>query len=183
MDAAPFVMPSVLFVCLGNICRSPAAEGVFKAIVAKDAGNDAAKYRIDSCGTGGGNPGWYEPNGWSYHEGEASDARMTKEARKRGYTLTSRARSLTPKDIETFDLIICMEEKNREAVLEAANAWGGAECRELAKSKVSMMCDYCTEFKNAKRVPDPWYEGGFDHVLDLLEDACTGLYRHMSSNL
>jgi protein-tyrosine phosphatase len=169
-------MPSVLFVCLGNICRSPTAEAVFKDIVAK--GNFSKNvFLIDSCGTGGGNPDWFRAGGWAYHEGEASDARMTKEAKKRGYQLTSRARSLTKKDIETFDYIICMEDKNKQAVLEAAEAWGGVETKELAKHKICMMCSYCTQFTPAKRVPDPWYEGGFDHVLDLLEDACQGLYK------
>ncbi|TMW55986.1 hypothetical protein Poli38472_008634 [Pythium oligandrum] len=171
-------MPSVNFVCLGNICRSPAAEGVFRAIVEREAGERAASYRIDSCGTGGGNPGWYQEGGWSYHTGESSDSRMKKEAKKRGYNLTSRARTLTPKDIEEFDYLICMEDKNRTAVLEAAEAWGGAPLRALAKEKTKMMTAYCTKFTDVKRVPDPWYEGGFDHVLDLLEDACEGLYQH-----
>ncbi|KAF1330904.1 Protein tyrosine phosphatase, partial [Globisporangium splendens] len=173
-------MASVLFVCLGNICRSPAGEAVFNAIVEQRAsapgGLAASAFRVDSCGTGGGNPDWYCPGGWSYHEGDKSDSRMTKEARKRGYTLTSRARPLTKRDIDEFDYIICMEDKNRNAVLEAAQAWGGAACKELAAQKVTMMTSYCTKFKSATRVPDPWYEGGFDHVLDLLEDACAGLY-------
>ena len=135
-------MVNVLFVCLGNICRSSSAEAVFKAIVAKESALDASSFHIDSCGTGGGNPDWYCVDGWSYHEGEASDARMTKEARKRGYTLTSRARTLTRKDFDQFDYIICMEDKNRNAVLEAAEAWGGAEMKNLAKRKVLYCCSY-----------------------------------------
>lgn len=137
-------MASVLFVCLGNICRSPAGGGVFQSIVeqkARESGVDASAFRVDSCGTGGGNAGWYLPGGWAYHEGEKSDSRMTKEAKKRGYTLTSRARSLTKKDIEDFDYIICMEDKNRNAVLEAAASWGGDECKELAKQKVSVLVE------------------------------------------
>lgn len=128
-------MASVLFVCLGNICRSPTGEAVLKSIVAREGQEQA--FRIDSCGTGGGNSRWYEVGGWSYHEGEKADARMTKEAKKRGILLTSRARTLTQQDIEDFDYIICMEDKNRNAVLEAADAWGGKECRELAKIKVT----------------------------------------------
>ncbi|GLD94215.1 hypothetical protein PINS_up002826 [Pythium insidiosum] len=174
-------MVSVLFVCLGNICRSPAAEGIFKAVVAREAAADASSFRIESCGTGGGNPSWYEEGGWSYHTGESPDRRMSKEAKARGYSLTSRARTLTPRDIEEFDYIICMEGKNTAAVLEAAEAWGGATLREQAKQKTSMMTSYCTKFTTAKRVPDPWYEGGFDHVLDLLEDACQGLYNHIAA--
>lgn len=137
-------MASVLFVCLGNICRSPAGEGVFQSIAeirARESGVDASAFRVDSCGTGGGNAGWYLPNGWAYHEGEQSDARMTKEAKKRGYTLTSRARSLTKQDIEEFDYIICMEAKNRDAVLEAAASWGGDEYEQLAEQKVSVCID------------------------------------------
>lgn len=106
---------------------------------------------------------------------------MSKEAKKRGYKHTSRARTLTAHDIEDFDYIICMEEKNRVAVLEAAEYWGGTALRELAKQKTKMTCSYCTKFTDATRVPDPWYEGGFDHVLDLLEDACNGLYEHIVS--
>lgn len=170
-------MASVLFVCLGNICRSPAAEAVLKGIVEK--AGDATSFKIDSCGTGGGNPGWYQVGGWSYHEGEASDSRMTKEARKRGYNMTSRSRPLKISDFDEFDYIICMEDKNRDAVLEAAEAWGGAATKDLAKQKISMMTSYCKQYKGTTRVPDPWYEGGFDHVLDLLEDACAGLYEHI----
>jgi protein-tyrosine phosphatase len=165
-------MVSVLFVCLGNICRSPAGEAVLKGIVAQKAGANTSSFHIDSCGTGGGNPNWYGAGGWSYHEGDAADSRMTKEAKKRGYVMTSRSRPLSPQDIEQFDYIICMEDKNTAAVLEAAEAWGGASCRDLAKSKICMMTDYCKSFKDATRVPDPWYE-------DLLEDACDGLYDHI----
>ncbi|OQS01602.1 hypothetical protein ACHHYP_00582 [Achlya hypogyna] len=163
----------VLFVCLGNICRSPAAEGVFKAMVARDGAT--AKYDIDSCGTGGGSSGWYKPNGFSYHEGENSDSRMKKEAKKRGYHLTSKARPLTRDDLHRFDHVICMDSNNVRAVMEAATFWG-PEFAALAKAKVSTMCEYCIVNKGVTKVPDPWYEGGFDTVLDLLEDACEGLY-------
>ncbi|RLN67042.1 hypothetical protein BBP00_00001856 [Phytophthora kernoviae] len=175
-------MASILFVCLGNICRSPAAEAVLKGIVSERAGGDASSFHIDSCGTGGGNPSWYQAGGWSYHEGEASDSHMTKEAKKRGYIMTSRSRPLTKSDFDDFDYIICMEDKNRNAVLEAAEAWGGAPCKDLAAKKISMMTTYCKTFKDTTRVPDPWYEGGFDSVLDLLEDSCAGLYEHIVAN-
>lgn len=166
--------------CLGNICRSPAAEAVLKGIVARNAGNEVGSYRIDSCGTGGGSSSWYKAGGWSYHEGDASDSRMIKEAKKRGYIMTSRSRPLTKQDITDFDYIVCMDNANKVAVFEAAEAWGGVSCVDVAKSKISMMTDYCITCKGATRVPDPWYEGGFDRVLDLLEDACQGLYNHLS---
>ncbi|KAF0684880.1 Aste57867_23124 [Aphanomyces stellatus] len=163
----------VLFVCLGNICRSPAAEGVFKAIVAQKGEKDG--FLIDSCGTGGGSSGWYKPTGHSYHEGESSDSRMKKEAKKRGYRLTSRSRPLVREDLERFDHIICMDSANVQAVKEAAAFWG-PEYVAAASSKVSKMTTYCLVNTSATHVPDPWYDGGFDTVLDLLEDACEGLY-------
>ena len=104
---------------------------------------------------------------------------MTRVANKRGYSMTSRSRPLKQQDLDTFDYIICMDDNNKAAVLEAAEAWGGGPCRNLATRKISMMTDYCSTFEDETRVPDPWYEGGFDHVLDLLEDACDGLYHHI----
>ncbi|ETV83585.1 hypothetical protein H257_04283 [Aphanomyces astaci] len=170
----------VLFVCLGNICRSPAAEGVFKAIVHKTH-DTPGDFRIDSCGTGGGSSNWYKPNGSSYHQGESSDGRMKKEAKKRGYHLTSRSRPLVPDDLRTFDHIICMDGNNVRAVMEAAKFWG-PEFTALANTKVSKMTTYCVANTTATHVPDPWYEGGFDSVLDLLEDACHGLYAALSDS-
>lgn len=151
---------SVLFVCLGNICRSPAAEGVFSAVVAGKGSAEAARFRIDSCGTGGGNPGWYAPGGWSYHEGDRADSRMRKEATKRGYDLTSRSRPLTLKDVEEFDYIICMDDANCEAVLEAADAWGGADAKVLAKQKVTgwTTVSRCDQLCSSGRLMgDVWY--------------------------
>ncbi|CAI5725930.1 unnamed protein product [Hyaloperonospora brassicae] len=169
-------MVSVLFVCLGNICRSPAAEAVLKSIVARSEAAGAPSIHIDSCGTGGGASDWYLEGGTSYHEGDAADSRMIRAAHKRSYAMTSRSRPLTRRDIDDADYIVCMDERNEAAVLEAAEAWGGAPCRRLAASKLSLMTRYCTAFEGVACVPDPWYTGGFDHVLDLLEDACGGLY-------
>mmetsp|Transcript_45470 Transcript_45470/g.176813 ORF Transcript_45470/g.176813 Transcript_45470/m.176813 type:complete len:180 (+) Transcript_45470:708-1247(+) len=95
---------SVLFVCLGNICRSPTAEAMFKTVVEREG--KAATYEIDSCGTGGGNPDWFTEGGWSYHEGDSSDSRMMQTAAKRGIALTSRSRPLNKEDLEKFDRII-----------------------------------------------------------------------------
>ncbi|KDO20920.1 hypothetical protein SPRG_14151 [Saprolegnia parasitica CBS 223.65] len=120
-------MVGVLFLCLGNICRSPAAEGVFKGLVARDGKMSA--YDIDSCGTGGGASNWYKPNGFSYHEGDSADSRMKKEAKKRGYTLSSKSRPLTPEDLRRFDHIICMDSNNVRAVHEAATFWAPSTLR------------------------------------------------------
>jgi protein-tyrosine phosphatase len=97
--------------CTGNICRSPTAEATFRAL-AERAGR-AADFDIDSCGTGGGNPSWYQTNGFSYHEGDPADRRMTAAAHKRGVTLTSVSRPLKPCDFERFQYVIAMDEKNR----------------------------------------------------------------------
>lgn len=105
----------VLFVCLGNICRSPTAEAVFTTVAERRGVADTMT--IDSCGTGGGSPDWYREGGWSYHEGDAADARMRDHALRRGITLTSRSRPLTPQDLTTFDFIVAMV-----GVLESAQS-------------------------------------------------------------
>lgn len=163
---------NILFVCLGNICRSAAAEGVFKKLVKDDCKQN---YEIDSCGTGGGSENWYLEDGHAFHIGDAADKRMRKEGKKRGIEMTSRARSLTKEDLNHFDIIVAMDDNNVEEILKAANYWG-ASYGALAKQKTVLMCDYTTKYKGKTRVPDPYIEGGFDGVLDLLEDACLGLY-------
>jgi protein-tyrosine phosphatase len=146
---------SVLFVCLGNICRSPAAEAVFVAEVQKQ--NLAPYYTVDSAGIGG------------WHSGELPDARMRAHAVQRGYCLESRARQVCLADFDTFDLIVGMDDSNI------------ADLRRLALTqeqmqKIVRMTDFCTFFPN-DHVPDPYYGGadGFELVLDLLQDACKGL--------
>ncbi|CAM9743412.1 unnamed protein product [Chrysoparadoxa australica] len=158
---------SVLFVCLGNICRSPTAEAVFTQKV-QQSGIDASEWTIDSCGTGGGSGNWYEVGGMSFHEGESSDARMTKAAAKRGIKLTSISRPLNAKDLEKFDLIVGMDGANERAVLEASRFWGGDEMEALARGKLRLMTNYCREDKHSRAatVPDPYYGGdrGFETV-------------------
>ena len=146
----------VLFVCMGNICRSPSAEAVFTGLV-RDKGL-AGKFEIDSAGTGG------------WHVGQPADKRMQKHAVKRGFNLTSIARQFNPEyDFDHFDLIIAMDDENV------------AELHSLARNshdvkKIHKMTDYSKEWKYTE-VPDPYYGGdeGFELVLDLLEDACEGL--------
>ena len=142
----------ILFVCLGNICRSPAAEGVMKKLA------EGLPIEIDSAGTAG------------YHIGELPDVRMRSHARKRGYDLTSRARQFDPAtDFEIFDRIIAMDESNvRDLQM--------MDVKKKYHHKLSLMTDY-SHSMNVDEVPDPYYGGpeGFEHVLDILEDACAGL--------
>ena len=148
---------NVLFVCMGNICRSPSAEAVMKAYVEKEGLAD--KIYIDSAGT------------ISYHAGEPADSRMQKHAIKRGYNLTSISRQLTNYDFEEFEYVVGMDDENM------VNMKHFLPTPELA-NKMSKMTDYCSE-ASPGYVPDPYYGGseGFEHVLDLLEDACTGLLK------
>jgi protein-tyrosine phosphatase len=185
---------SVLMICWGNICRSPTAEAVFQAVVNK-AGQSSI-YTVDSCGTGGGNPDWYMENGWSHHEGNPADERMSKVAAKRGVTLTSRSRPLTPADLEKFDYLVAMDEKNARDIITAVDYWRGREFFEkqtkagipsasVMRTKVLRITDYCQMEKHKKydEVPDPYFGGmaGFELVLDLLEDACAGLVEEMNA--
>ncbi|GFR44260.1 hypothetical protein Agub_g5462 [Astrephomene gubernaculifera] len=170
----------VLFVCLGNICRSPTAEAVFRSVVER-AGLQAA-FDIDSCGTGGGNPDWFMEGGWSYHEGDPADSRMSMAARKRGVRLTSRSRPLQPPDFNRFQYIVGMDGANLKAIRTAADYWlvrpmGQGKVPPDYATRISLMTSYCRKSKGETEVPDPYYGGlsGFERVLDLLEDACEGL--------
>lgn len=147
---------SILFVCLGNICRSPSAEAVFKAIV--DRNGLGSQFTIDSAGTG------------AWHAGQPADKRMRQHARRRGYSLTSIARQFDPvTDYDKFDYIIGMDDENIRNLAALARD-------ENDLSKLSKMTDYCKTY-NYDIVPDPYYGGdeGFELVLDLLEDAGEGL--------
>lgn len=148
----------ILFVCLGNICRSSSAEGVMKQLVEK-AGR-ADEFVIDSAGI------------LSYHQGELPDPRMRAHAARRGYQLTHRSRPVCIDDFYDFDLIIGMDERNIEDLKERAPSLE-------AEQKIHRMTEYCTRFTHADHVPDPYYGGaeGFEYVLDLLEDACEGLLK------
>ena len=173
---------SVLMVCLGNICRSPSAEAVFRAVVERRGLADA--FWIDSCGTGGGAGGWYKDGGFSYHEGDPADPRMTAAASARGVVLTSRSRPLTPADVSRVDYILAMDASNESAIATAAEHWA-AKGKVKEKSaplpgRVSRLTSYLRDpalRASHSFVPDPYYGGpsGFETVLDLLEDACEGL--------
>lgn len=148
----------VLFVCLGNICRSPAAEGVMREIVRKHGDDD--RWMIDSAGTGG------------YHVGDLPDLRMRIAARGRGLTLDHICRQVRVADFDDFDLIIGMDASN------VANLRRLAPTAE-AEAKVHRIDEWFTPGARYDSIPDPYYEGeaGFQLVLDLLDDACNNLYR------
>lgn len=150
----------ILFVCLGNICRSAAAEAVMKAVLARK-GDD--RFFVDSAGI------------LSYHEGEKADHRMRYFAGLRGYDLTSISRPVRSSDFEEFDYIIGMDDSNIDDLKERA-----ATIEQEAK--IHKMTEFCVNIE-ADHVPDPYYGGneGFERVLDLLEDACEGFYQWLIS--
>lgn len=152
----------VLFICLGNICRSPAAEGVLKEIVRENGAEEG--WEIDSAGTGG------------WHAGELPDRRMRLHARERGLDLRHTCRKVTAQDFDEFDIIIPMDAQNM------------MDLRRLAPSleasrKLVPMAAFFTDTSRYDYVPDPYYEGaeGFELVLDLLQDACANLFNALNA--
>lgn len=146
------VVKSILFVCMGNICRSPSAEAVMKKMA-----QNCTDLLIDSAGT------------IAHHTGEPADARMQRHARQRDYQLTSISRPIVVEDFQQFDMIIGMDDDNMDYLYAHAGNY---------KDKLFKMTSFCTEF-DEDAVPDPYYGGdaGFELVLDLLEDACRGLMK------
>lgn len=146
----------ILFVCLGNICRSPAAEGVFCHLVGEEG--IASKFEVDSAGTYAG------------HAGELPDGRMRWHAAQRGYNLTHRSRPVRMSDFEDYDLIIGMDDRNYSRLRGFARS-------EDEENKIVRMIDLVRNYPHYDCVPDPYYEGaaGFEIVLDLLEDGCRNL--------
>ena len=152
-------MVKVLFVCMGNICRSPTAEGVFGKLVNEAGLSDMIE--IDSAGT------------HAYHVGEPPDARAQRHALGRGIDLSLlRARRATTEDFEYFDYVLAMDEDNMQHLLQV--------CPEHHQEKLQLFLDYAPHL-NYREVPDPYYGGakGFDHVLDLVEHAAAGLLEHI----
>lgn len=145
----------ILFVCMGNICRSPAGEGVLAKMVV-DAGL-SDRIKIDSAGTLG------------MHAGNPPDSRMRAAATARGYDLTSRARQVIATDLDDFDLILVMDRDNERNVLKLAKT-------DEQRERVRLFCTFCEKHLE-REVPDPYYgeSQGFEYVLDLLEDGCRGV--------
>mgnify|MGYP000748578071 FL=1 len=148
----------LLFVCLGNICRSPAAEGVFLHLIASEGLED--RFVVDSAGTGG------------WHVGNPADRRMRAAAERRGIHLPSRARQIELADFTSFDRILTMDDDNLRNVRSLARELG----ERPGLARIEPMTSHC-RVHQASEVPDPYYGGeqGFEDVLDLLEDACGGL--------
>lgn len=153
---------SVLFVCMGNICRSPTAEGVFRHLVQQADLADAI--RIDSAGT------------HAYHVGEQPDRRASEAAMRRGFAMSDiRARRVADSDFEEFDLIIAMDRANA-LVLEERSP-------EEHRAKIRLFLEFSD--REEAEVPDPYYGGtaGFENVLDLVEDASQGLLDMLSAEI
>ncbi len=151
----------ILFVCMGNICRSPTAEGVFRHAVLK-AGQEE-RFHIDSAGT------------HDYHIGKEPDRRTQQAALKRGYDLSVlRGRQVRREDFEHFDLVLAMDHSNLANLHRI--------CPAEHRHKVSLFLEYSRNFSE-REVPDPYYGGahGFEHVLDLVEDAAEGLLEALAA--
>ncbi|MCM1029377.1 MAG: low molecular weight phosphotyrosine protein phosphatase [Alloprevotella sp.] len=148
----------ILFVCLGNICRSPAAEGMMREVVAEQG--NPSEWVIDSAGTG------------NYHVGDLPDPRMRAHARRRGLELTHRCRQVSLDDFRVFDLIIAMDASNERNLKQMA-----PDLESEAKV-VPMSAFFGGMASRYDYVPDPYYEGseGFELVLDLLADATQRLF-------
>ena len=150
----------ILFVCLGNICRSPAADGILRKM-AEDRGIDS-QLEIDSAGTYAG------------HTGELPDSRMRNAAYARGYLLSHRARQVREEDFERFDMLIAMDDNNYH------NLFRLAPTRD-SREKIFRMAEFFTAHSDWSHVPDPYYEGheGFELVLDMLEEGCVQILKRL----
>lgn len=138
----------ILMVCLGNICRSPLAEGILKSQIKKQQ----LEWEVDSAGTS------------SWHIGELPDHRSIETAKAHGIDITDqRARQLIPEDIKTYDLILAMDSSNYADILRFCHS-------EEDRSKVKLMLNFSNPGKNLA-VPDPYYDGGFEKVYHLLDEA------------
>ncbi len=157
-------MVSVVFVCLGNICRSPTAEGIFLDLVQQNGLEGTVS--VDSAGTGG------------WHIGELADSRSRAEAQSRGIHLTSRSRQFCSQDFTQFDLILAMDRSNLRNILRLAQT-------DSDRRRVHLLRNFDPSAPPDSDVPDPYYGGvrGFPDVFDICERACAGLLEHVRSRL
>ncbi|HEU0035355.1 MAG TPA: low molecular weight protein-tyrosine-phosphatase [Kofleriaceae bacterium] len=153
----------ICFVCMGNICRSPTAEGVMAKLL--DAHGLSDRVTIDSAGTGG------------WHAGELPDARSRAAARRRGLQLTHRARQFTKYDLEKFDLVVVMDDDNLRHVTLMAG--------KRERPEIRLLRSFDPDAPPGAPVPDPYSGGddGFEEVLDLCERACEGLLAYVRTRL
>ena len=153
---------SVLFVCLGNICRSPAAEAIFRSLLKRKGLTDG--FNVDSAGTG------------SWHIGKKADSRMRIAAERRDINILSRARQITSKDFDTFNYILAMDDSNFRNIQDLKNRTVLTDFASIKKIQ-----DFRSVF-NEQEVPDPYFGGdeGFDYVLDILEDSVKGFLESIS---
>lgn len=152
-------MKKLLFVCMGNICRSPAAEIVMKTII-REAGLES-QFQCDSCGT------------VAYHQGEKPDSRMVGAGKRKGFIISGSSRPIINKDFDEFDYIFTMDDENYSNVLKLTS-------NSKQRNKVKKFCTFMTHHDESE-IPDPYYGGvqGFDNVIDLLHDGCNEILKQL----
>lgn len=153
----------ILFVCLGNICRSPAAEGIMRKMIEEKGLQN--KLEVDSAGTSG------------YHDGEFPDQRMRRYGRQRGYSFDSVSRGVRMNDFDDFDLICAMDDSNYSYLMKLSSDLE-------SQAKIHRMIEFSRKY-DYDHIPDPYYSGneGFELVIDLLEDACEGLLAQINNQI
>lgn len=155
-------MPAIMFVCLGNICRSPAAEGVLRHMVRNDPIGESLT--IESCGLG------------DWHIGQFPDERMRSASQNRGVALTSRAQKFQPAFLDRFDLILAADHQILKELYQHAKTVD-------QKAKIFLITQFSTYYQG-EEIPDPYYQGeaGFERVLDMLEDSCQGILQYIRNS-